>query len=146
MVFAAFPVLPKDSWQAKHAALAAVKQTVEYVEEQSHVEEMAKLLLAHVDHPHPRHLALEIDGHRGNSGRKRARKARKAKPRMQRWLRVRFTALHGLGQLANDQSPHFQETSHQQVMPVLTRKMDDQVERVASMAMSAFVSFGEASC
>eukprot|EP00913_Durusdinium_trenchii_P034414 g32195.t1 len=23
--------------------------------------------------------------------------------------RVRFTALHGLGQLANDQSPHFQE-------------------------------------
>ena len=91
--------------------------------------------------------------------------------------RVRFTALHGLGawpsvvhwkivycpailwacetcsgQLANDQSPHFQagrrmshltshmvkphdlmdraanteETSHQQVMPVLTRKMDDQ--------------------
>ena len=56
---------------------------------------------------------------------------------------MRFTALHGLGQLANDQSPHFQETSHQQVMPVLTRKMDDQVDRVASMAMSAFVSFGE---
>lgn len=99
----------QDSWQAKHAALAAVKQTVEYVEEE-HVDEMAKLLLGHVDHPHPR---------------------------------VRFTALHGLGQLANDQSPHFQERSHQQVMPVLTRKMDDQVDRVAAMAMSAFVSFGE---
>lgn len=100
----------QDSWQAKHAALAAVKQTVEYVEEQGHVDEMARLLLSHVDHPHPR---------------------------------VRFTALHGLGQLANDQSPHFQETSHLQVMPVLTRKMDDQVDRVAAMAMSAFVSFGE---
>mmetsp|Transcript_76341 Transcript_76341/g.182761 ORF Transcript_76341/g.182761 Transcript_76341/m.182761 type:complete len:1118 (-) Transcript_76341:59-3412(-) len=100
----------QESWQAKHAALAAVKQTVEYVEEKEHVDEMAKLLLAHVDHPHPR---------------------------------VRFTALHGLGQLANDQSPHFQETSHQQVMPVLTRKMDDQMDRVAAMAMSAFVSFGE---
>ncbi|CAE7672178.1 sal3, partial [Symbiodinium pilosum] len=99
----------QESWQAKHAALAAVKQTVEYVEEE-HVDEMAKLLLGHVDHPHPR---------------------------------VRFTALHGLGQLANDQSPHFQEKSHQQVMPVLTRKMDDQVDRVAAMAMSAFVSFGE---
>ncbi|CAE6965142.1 Ipo5 [Symbiodinium natans] len=99
----------QESWQAKHAALAAVKQTVEYVEEE-HVDEMAKLLLGHVDHPHPR---------------------------------VRFTALHGLGQLANDQSPHFQERSHQQVMPVLTRKMDDQMDRVASMAMSAFVSFGE---
>ncbi|CAK9022166.1 Cryptochrome DASH, partial [Durusdinium trenchii] len=100
----------QESWQAKHAALAAVKQTVEYVEEQAHVDEMARLLLNHVDHPHPR---------------------------------VRFTALHGLGQLANDQSPHFQETSHQQVMPVLTRKMDDQMDRVAAMAMSAFVSFGE---
>ncbi|CAE8709034.1 unnamed protein product, partial [Polarella glacialis] len=98
------------SWQAKHAALAAIKQTVEYVEEQAHVDEMAKLLLQHVDHPHPR---------------------------------VRYTALHGIGQLANDQAPKFQETSHQTVMPALLKKMDDPVDRVAAMAMSAFVSFGE---
>lgn len=99
-----------DVWQAKHAALAAVKQTVEYVEEADHVSETAKLLLAHVDHPHPR---------------------------------VRYTALHALGQLANDQSPHFQEAWHQTVMPQLLAKMDDNVDRVAAMAMSSFVSFGE---
>lgn len=98
------------SWQAKHAALAAIKQTVEYVEEKPHVDGMAKLLLEHVDHPHPR---------------------------------VRYTALHAIGQLANDQAPHFQEHWYLTVMPVLLKKMDDPVDRVAAMAMSAFVSFGE---
>lgn len=98
------------SWQAKHAALAAIKQTVEYVEDPTHMAEMAKLLLQHVDHPHPR---------------------------------VRYTALHAIGQLANDQAPQFQEAFHQTVMPTLQKKMDDQVDRVAAMAMSAFVSFGE---
>lgn len=101
------------SWQAKHAALAAVKQTVEYVDgdsDMAHVSEMAQLLLAHVDHAHPR---------------------------------VRYTALHGLGQLANDQSPHFQEHSYKEVMPMLASKMDDPVDKVAAMAMSSFVSFGE---
>mmetsp|Transcript_46029 Transcript_46029/g.82878 ORF Transcript_46029/g.82878 Transcript_46029/m.82878 type:complete len:1117 (+) Transcript_46029:122-3472(+) len=100
----------QDAWQAKHAALAAVKQTVEYVDDKTHVDEMAKLLLGHLDHPHPR---------------------------------VRFTALHAVGQLANDQAPQFQESSHSQVMPELVKKMDDQIDRVAAMAMSAFVSFGE---
>jgi F0F1-type ATP synthase delta subunit len=109
-----FPLVARfsneSSWQAKLAALAAVKQTVEYAEDEDHISQMAQLLLAHVDHPHPR---------------------------------VRYTALHAIGQLANDQAPHFQEKSHKEVMPVLLNKMDDQVDRVASMAMSAFVSFGE---
>merc|ERR1719188_208350 len=100
----------QEAWQAKLAALTAVKQTVEYVEETEHMNEMAKLLLAHMDHPHPR---------------------------------VRYTALHALGQLANDQAPQFQDAWHQTVMPVLLQKMDDPIDRVASMAMSAFVSFGE---
>jgi len=100
----------QESWQAKHAALAAVKQTCEYIEEKPHIDEMAKLLLQHVNHPHPR---------------------------------VRYTALHAIGQLANDQSPYFQESTHKTVMPVLLAKFDDPVNRVAAMAMSGFVSFGE---
>eukprot|EP00933_Yihiella_yeosuensis_P044055 TRINITY_DN39103_c0_g1_i1.p1 TRINITY_DN39103_c0_g1~~TRINITY_DN39103_c0_g1_i1.p1 ORF type:complete len:1092 (+),score=346.27 TRINITY_DN39103_c0_g1_i1:348-3278(+) len=100
----------QPSWQAKHAALAAVKQTVEYVEDTSHMQEMAKLLIGSVDHEHPR---------------------------------VRYTALHAIGQLANDQAPQFQEMFHQTVMPILLKKMDDPVDRVAAMSMSAFVSFGE---
>lgn len=100
----------QTSWQAKLAALTAVKQTVEYVEDEVHMNEMAKLLLAHLDHPHPR---------------------------------VRCTAAHALGQLANDQAPHFQDAWHKTVMPKLLQLFDDQVDRVASMGMSAFVSFGE---
>eukprot|EP00927_Polykrikos_kofoidii_P053848 TRINITY_DN48385_c0_g1_i1.p1 TRINITY_DN48385_c0_g1~~TRINITY_DN48385_c0_g1_i1.p1 ORF type:complete len:1117 (-),score=262.68 TRINITY_DN48385_c0_g1_i1:431-3781(-) len=100
----------RDDWKAKHAALAAVKQTIEYADEATHMEQMAKLLLDHMNHPHPR---------------------------------VRFTALHALGQLANDQSPHFQESSYKEVLPVLMQKMDDPVDRVASMSLSAFVSFAE---
>lgn len=100
----------QDVWQAKLAALTAVKQTVEYVEDTEHMNEMAKLLLMSMDHPHPR---------------------------------VRYTALHALGQLSNDQAPQFQDAWHSTVMPMLLVKMDDQIDRVASMAMSAFVSFGE---
>jgi len=99
----------QESWIAKHAALAVIKQTVEYVEDTTHRDEMAKLLLQHTDHPHPR---------------------------------VRYQALNALLQLADDHSPQFQDEWHKIVMPVLLVKMDDPVDRVASMAMSAFVSFG----
>eukprot|EP00932_Pfiesteria_piscicida_P009842 SRR837773.20645.p1 GENE.SRR837773.20645~~SRR837773.20645.p1 ORF type:complete len:718 (-),score=391.53 SRR837773.20645:73-2178(-) len=74
------------------------------------MDEMAKLLLAHLEHPHPR---------------------------------VRCTAAHALGQLANDQAPHFQDAWHKTVMPKLLQLFDDKIDRVASMGMSAFVSFGE---
>mmetsp|Transcript_24483 Transcript_24483/g.70279 ORF Transcript_24483/g.70279 Transcript_24483/m.70279 type:complete len:1125 (+) Transcript_24483:112-3486(+) len=100
----------QDSWQAKHAALAAIRQTVEYVEDKSHVDAMAQVCLGHLQHPH---------------------------------ARVRFMALLALGQLANDQAPHFQESNHRTVMPTLLSMMDDSVDRVAAMAMSAFTSFGE---
>jgi hypothetical protein len=99
----------RPEWQAKHAALATMKQTVEYIEE-TEVAEVANLLLGNLDHEHPR---------------------------------VRYTALHAIGQLSNDQSPKFQENFHKQVMPALLKKMDDPVHRVAAMSMSAFVSFGE---
>jgi len=74
------------------------------------MNEMAKLLMQHTVHPHPR---------------------------------VRYTALHAIGQLANDQAPQFQEACHAELMPILMTCMDDQVDRVAAMSMSAFVSFAE---
>jgi len=111
---ALFPLIgslaTQEAWQAKHAALAAIRQTAEFVEDTQHMNDMAEILARHADHAHPR---------------------------------VRFITLHALGQIANDQSPHFQEAWHQTVMPLLLRKMDDPADRVAAMAMSAFVSFGE---
>jgi len=99
----------ESAWQAKHAALTAVKQTAEYVEEATARDDMAKLLLQHIDHPHPR---------------------------------VRYQALNAILQLADDHAPQFQESWHKIMMPSFLLKFDDPVERVASMAMSAFVSFG----
>jgi len=99
----------QPSWQAKHAALSAIWQVVEFVEEKSHIDEMTKLLMAHADHPHPR---------------------------------VRYISLLAIGQLANDQEG-VQEAWYKSLMPMFLAKMDDGVDRVAAMAMSAFVSFGE---
>lgn len=99
----------QDIWQAKHAAVAAIRQVAEYVEDFTHTAEMGRMLLEHVDHAHPR---------------------------------VRFTALNAIQEMSGEQAPKFQETSHQTVMPTLLRKMDDPVDRVTEMAMSAFVSFG----
>eukprot|EP00929_Paragymnodinium_shiwhaense_P034542 TRINITY_DN18781_c0_g1_i1.p1 TRINITY_DN18781_c0_g1~~TRINITY_DN18781_c0_g1_i1.p1 ORF type:complete len:1117 (-),score=455.11 TRINITY_DN18781_c0_g1_i1:188-3538(-) len=99
-----------NEWQKKVAALAAIRQTVEYVEDRVLVDKLATVLLQHAEHPHPR---------------------------------VRFAAMHALGQTSNDHKPHFQERMHKQVMPVLLQKFDDPCNRVSAMTMSAFTSFGE---
>lgn len=101
----------RSEWQAKHAALAAMRQTVEYAEaDKPVIDGMWQLAAQHMEHAHPR---------------------------------VRYASLHMLGQMANDQAPHFQEASYKTLMPMFLAKMDDPVDRVAAMSMSAFVSFGE---
>eukprot|EP00927_Polykrikos_kofoidii_P062400 TRINITY_DN57211_c0_g1_i1.p1 TRINITY_DN57211_c0_g1~~TRINITY_DN57211_c0_g1_i1.p1 ORF type:complete len:1155 (+),score=220.20 TRINITY_DN57211_c0_g1_i1:93-3557(+) len=97
-------------WRARHAALAAIRQTAEHLEEMAASGETLNLVLQHFEHPH---------------------------------ARVRYAAVHAIGQIANDFTPHFQESSHATVMPALLLRMDDPVERVVVMAMMAFVSFGE---
>jgi hypothetical protein len=57
--------------------------------------------------------------------------------------RVRYAALHAIGQVATDCAPHVEEVWHEQVIPVLFQAMDDQVPRVGSHACSAFVNFCE---
>jgi len=76
----------QNSWKAVHAALAAIKQTVEYVEEKTHMMEMAKLLMAHVNHAHPR---------------------------------VRYTALHAIGQLRMTKHQPFRRNATHKLCPCL---------------------------
>ena len=57
--------------------------------------------------------------------------------------RVRYAALHALGQSSTDCAPHMQETWHEQVLPALTSAIDDPVLRVGSHACAAFVNFAE---
>jgi len=100
----------QEDWKARHAALCAVQQCVEYVEDKSHIDAMVELCMKCAADVHPR---------------------------------VRHYALHGIGQIANDQAPYFQDTFYQSVMPLLLKCLDEQFDRVCAMAMSAFVSFGE---
>eukprot|EP00929_Paragymnodinium_shiwhaense_P080785 TRINITY_DN4214_c0_g1_i1.p1 TRINITY_DN4214_c0_g1~~TRINITY_DN4214_c0_g1_i1.p1 ORF type:complete len:1120 (-),score=304.71 TRINITY_DN4214_c0_g1_i1:125-3484(-) len=100
----------RPEWQAVHAALTAVRQTGEFVEEDDRLQEMVKLVLMHAEHQHPR---------------------------------VRNNSMYSLGQLANDHSPHLQELCHATVMPALLKMLGDPCDRVAAMAMAAFVSFAE---
>lgn len=102
--------LQRPEWTARHAGLAAIKQTIEYVDDDQTVRVLKDAIINNVNHEH---------------------------------ARVRYTALHALGQMANDQAPDFQETHYQEILPILLAKFDDPVDRVAAMAMSAFVSFGE---
>jgi importin-5 len=57
--------------------------------------------------------------------------------------RVRYAALHALGQSSTDCAPHIQEAWHEQVLPALTKAIDDPVLRVGSHACAAFVNFAE---
>ena len=57
--------------------------------------------------------------------------------------RVRYAALHAIGQVSTDCAPHVQEAWHTLVIPALCVAMDDQVPRIGSHACSAFVNFAE---
>lgn len=55
--------------------------------------------------------------------------------------RVRYAALHAIGQTSTDQSPYIQETHSELILPLLGRVMEDAVPRVAGHAAAAFVNF-----
>ena len=57
--------------------------------------------------------------------------------------RVRYAALHALGQSSTDCSPHIQEAWHEEILPAITKAIDDPVLRVGSHACAAFVNFAE---
>lgn len=57
--------------------------------------------------------------------------------------RVRFAALHAIGQTSTDHCPYLQEHHNEVILPALLRLMDDPVVRVASHACAALVNFTE---
>lgn len=57
--------------------------------------------------------------------------------------RVRYAALHAIGQTSTDHSPYLQDNHNELVLPALSRLMTDPVVRVASHACAAFVNFAE---
>ena len=57
--------------------------------------------------------------------------------------KVRYAALHVIGQFADDMAVKFQEVFHDQVFPALVAALDDPVPRVAAHACAALTNFCE---
>ena len=57
--------------------------------------------------------------------------------------KIRYAALHCIGQMADDMTEEFQENFHEQVLPALTQVLDDPVPRVQAHACAAMTNFFE---
>ena len=57
--------------------------------------------------------------------------------------KIRYAALHCIGQMADDMTEDFQETFHESVLPALTAMLDDPVPRVQAHACAAMTNFFE---
>jgi len=58
-------------------------------------------------------------------------------------MRVRYAALHAIGQTSTDHQPYVQEKHGDRLVQVLMGAMDDPVDRVKSHACASFVNLGE---
>lgn len=57
--------------------------------------------------------------------------------------KVRYSALHCLGQIADDMTEEFQENFHESVLPALIHMLNDPVPRVQAHACAALTNFFE---
>jgi importin-5 len=57
--------------------------------------------------------------------------------------KVRYAALHCIGQMADDMTEEFQENFHEQVLPALTQTLEDPIPRVQAHACAAMTNFFE---
>ncbi len=57
--------------------------------------------------------------------------------------KIRYAALHCIGQMADDMTEDFQENFHEQVLPALTLVLDDPIPRVQAHACAALTNFFE---
>jgi hypothetical protein len=57
--------------------------------------------------------------------------------------KIRYAALHCIGQIADDMSEEFQENFHESVLPALLTMLGDSVPRVQAHACAALTNFLE---
>ena len=57
--------------------------------------------------------------------------------------KIRYAALHCLGQMADDMTEDFQESFHETVLPALNQMLDDPIPRVQAHACAAMTNFFE---
>ena len=57
--------------------------------------------------------------------------------------KIRYAAIHCIGQMADDMTEDFQETFHESVLPALAQMLDDPIPRVQAHACAALTNFFE---
>ena len=57
--------------------------------------------------------------------------------------KIRYAALHCIGQMADDMTEEFQETFHESVLPAVAQMLEDPVPRVQAHACAALTNFFE---
>lgn len=57
--------------------------------------------------------------------------------------KIRYAALHCIGQISEDMSEEFQENFHESVLPALIAMLDDSVPRVQAHTCAALTNFLE---
>jgi importin-5 len=57
--------------------------------------------------------------------------------------KIRYAALHCIGQMADDMTEEFQETFHEIVLPALNQMLEDPIPRVQAHACAALTNFFE---
>jgi vesicle coat complex subunit len=57
--------------------------------------------------------------------------------------KIRYAAIHCIGQLAEDMAPDFEENFHEEVLPALLERLSDPVPRVVSHSCAALTNFLE---
>jgi len=99
-----------QDWRYKNAALMALSQIGEYIDEIDRIKELVPIMVTHLTHQNPK---------------------------------VRYAALHCLGQISEDMSGDFQENFHESILPVLYNALSDTIPRVQAHACAAVTNFME---
>lgn len=57
--------------------------------------------------------------------------------------KIRYAAIHCIGQMSDDMTEDFQETFHESVLPAIAQMLDDPIPRVQAHACAALTNFFE---
>ena len=99
-----------DDWRIRYAALMAISELGQFIEEQNKIAELVPILITHAAAAHPK---------------------------------IRYAAIHCIGQLSEDYEEKFTEAHNSALIPVLITGLNDSVPRVKAEAANSLSLFSE---
>lgn len=96
-----------DDWRYQYAALMALSQVGEYIDDIEEIDPIMKIILQFLESPHPK---------------------------------VRYAAIHCIGQLAADMKGDFARRYHANLIPLLLNVLNDNVPRIVGHNLAALTN------